>query len=156
VGAPSNFERLRWTFGNDDAELRRTLRAASVDDTTIRRTIAHHATAYGEVFCPHTATAVHVLDVLRDAGDAGDAAPWAVVATAHPAKFEGVVEPLIGRAIPVPSTLATMLDRPAAAEPLAAQNKALKGWLRDTPLESHNGAASAHGHLDVQTPVGRA
>ena len=153
VGAPSNFERLRWTFGNDDAELRRTLRAASVDDTTIRRTIAHHATAYGEVFCPHTATAVHVLDVLRDAGDA---APWAVVATAHPAKFEGVVEPLIGRAMPVPSTLAAMLDRPAAAEPLAAQNEALKRWLRDVPLESHNGAASAHGHLDVQTPADRA
>jgi threonine synthase len=153
VSAPSNFERLRWTFGNDDAELRRTLRAASVDDTTIRRTIAHHATACGEVFCPHTATAVHGLDVLRDGGDT---APWAVVATAHPAKFEGVVEPLIGRSIPVPSTLAAMLDRPATAEPLAAQDEALKRWLRDAPLESHNGAASAHGHRDVPTPADHA
>ena len=153
VGAPSNFERLRWTFGNDDAELRRTLRAASVDDTTIRRTIAHHATACGEVFCPHTATAVHGLDVLRDGGDT---APWAVVATAHPAKFEGVVEPLIGRSIPVPSTLAAMLDRPATAEPLAAQDEALKRWLRDAPLESHNGAASTHGHRDAPTPADHA
>jgi threonine synthase len=153
VGAPSNFERLRWTFGNDDAELRRTLRAASVDDTTIRRTIAHHATACGEVFCPHTATAVHGLDVLRDGGDT---APWAVVATAHPAKFEGVVEPLIGRSIPVPSTLAAMLDRPAAAEPLAARDEALKRWLRDAPLESHNGAASTHGHRDAPTPADHA
>ena len=153
VGAPSNFERLRWTFGNDAAELRRTLRAESIDDATIRRTIADHANAYGEVFCPHTATAIHLLDNLRESGDI---APWAVVATAHPAKFEGVVEPLVGRSIPVPAALAAMLDRPAEAEPLAAEDEALKRWLRDLPPQSRNDAASARGHLDVQTSADRA
>lgn len=152
VGAPSNFERLRWTFGDDDAKLRRTLGAESVDDTTVRRTIAHHAGAYGEVFCPHTATAMHVLDSLREAGDA---APWAVVATAHPAKFEGVVEPLVGHPIHVPPALAAMLERPAAAEPLAAEDEVLKRWLRDAPPEPRNDAVSAHGHLDVQTSAHR-
>lgn len=152
VGAPSNFERLRWTFDGDDAEMRRTLRATSVDDTTIRRTIAHHASAYGEVFCPHTAAAMHVLDSLREAGDA---APWAVVATAHPAKFEGVVEPLIGRPVPVPPTLVAMLERQAEAEPLAAEDEALKRWLREAPPEPRNDAVSAPGHLDVQTSAHR-
>ena len=153
VGAPSNFERLCWTFGNDDPELRRTLRAESVDDATIRRTIAHHANAHGEVFCPHTATAIHVLDNLRESGDT---APWAVVATAHPAKFDSVVEPLIGRSIPVPAALAAMLERPAEAEPLAAEDESLKRWLRDLPPQSRDDAASTRGHLDVQTSADRA
>lgn len=126
VGAPSNFERLRWTF-RDDATLRRTLQAESVDDATIRRTLAMHAREHGETFCPHTATAMHRLDRLREQGDDR---PWAVVATAHPAKFEQVVEPLLGRTLDVPPALAAMLQRSASAEPLAAEDEALKLWLR--------------------------
>ncbi|HEU0277892.1 MAG TPA: threonine synthase, partial [Rhodanobacteraceae bacterium] len=53
VGAPSNFERLRWTFP-DAADLRARVHATSVDDAAIRQTIAQHAHAHGEVFCPHT------------------------------------------------------------------------------------------------------
>ncbi|MEW5835175.1 MAG: threonine synthase [Pseudomonadota bacterium] len=124
VGAPSNVERLRWTF--DDATLRRELPATSVDDAAIRDTIARHAREHGEVFCPHTATAVHVLDTLRAAGDRDD---WTVIATAHPAKFESVVEPLVGHPVAVPPALAAMLARPARSEPLAADDDALKAWL---------------------------
>lgn len=127
VGAPSNFERLRWTYAGDEPVLRNALHAQCVDDATIRRTIVAHARDHGEVFCPHTATALHVLDNLRERGDAR---PWTVVATAHPAKFEQVVEPLIGHPLPVPGALAAMLQRSASAEPLAAQDDALKDWLR--------------------------
>ena len=125
VGAPSNFERLRWTFPHAEV-LREQLQAQSVDDRTISDTIALHAREHGEVFCPHTATAMHVLDQLRATGDN---APWAVVATAHPAKFESVVEPLIGKAVEVPPALAAMLRRPAVAEPMAAEDSALREWL---------------------------
>lgn len=123
VGAPSNFERLRWTFPRDH-ELRLQLHAHSVDDDTIRDTIVRHARDHGEVFCPHTATAVHLLDQMCVTG-----LPWAVVATAHPAKFDSVVEPLIGERIEVPPALAAMLQRPAHAEPMAASDDALKVWL---------------------------
>lgn len=126
VGAPSNFERLRWTFP-DDTMMRHLLQAHSVDDSTIRATIARHYREHGELFCPHTATAMHRHDQLREAGNTQ---PWAVVATAHPAKFESVVEPLIGRPIGIPSALAAMLQRPAHAEPLAADDEALKRRLR--------------------------
>ncbi|KZC36396.1 MULTISPECIES: threonine synthase [Rhodanobacter] len=125
VGAPSNFERLRWIFPNESA-LRQLLQAHSVDDATIRRTIATHAREHSEVFCPHTATAMHLLDRLRADGDE---APWAVVATAHPAKFEGVVEPLLGHPLDLPPALAAMLARSASAEPLAASDTALRDWL---------------------------
>jgi threonine synthase len=128
VGAPSNFERLRWSYP-DATTLRQELSAYSVDDETIRRTIRQHATRYGEVLCPHTATAMHVLDLQREAGDKR---PWAVVATAHPAKFDSVVEPLIDRRLEVPPALAAMLHRPSAAESMAANDAALREWLLQT------------------------
>ena len=125
VGAPSNFERLRW-FYPDAAALRSEFRAFSVGDDEIRTTIRQRYERSGEVFCPHTATAVHVLERLRSSGQGGD---WAVVATAHPAKFDSVIEPLIGRPVDVPDALAALLARPAQAEPLVPAYSALRNRL---------------------------
>ncbi|KAB7768144.1 threonine synthase [Xanthomonas maliensis] len=133
VGAPSNFERLRWLYNGDDAALREEFRALSVDDAAIRHTIQQRFTRYGEVHCPHTATAVHVLAQLRAEGAEGGTGDWAVAATAHPAKFEGVVEPLIGRDVEVPPALAALLQRPAHAEPLAPDYPALRQRLLAEP-----------------------
>lgn len=129
VGAPSNFERLRWLYAGDDAALRAAFTSRAVDDTTIRDTIAARYRQFGEVFCPHTATAVQVLEQLRASGEAAAGEHWAVAATAHPAKFESVVEPLIGRVVPVPPALAELLKRPAHAEPCAPEYAALREKL---------------------------
>ena len=125
VGAPSNFERLRWLYP-DAAELRKAFTVIAVDDESIRATIQSGWPRYGEAFCPHTACAVRVLEELRAAGTPGD---WAIVATAHPAKFEQIVEPLVGHPIPLPAALAALLTRPAHAEPLAADYAALADAL---------------------------
>ncbi|AIC09900.1 threonine synthase [Xylella fastidiosa] len=129
VGAPSNFERLRWLYRGDDAALRAAFTAYSVDDIAIRQTITARHRRYDEIFCPHTATAVFVLEHLRAQGVAGD---WAVVATAHPAKFEQVVEPLIGTTVPVPAALDSLLQRPVRDEPLAPEYPALRHMLLAT------------------------
>ncbi len=125
VGSPSNFERLRWSFP-DEAALTSRLTAIAVDDSAIQQTIQLGERRHGQVFCPHTATAVRVLEGLRAAGDRR---PWAVVATAHPAKFETVVEPLVGHRVPIPASLAALLARGAHAEPLEAEPSALLAWL---------------------------
>jgi len=125
VGAPSNFERLRW-WHHDDAELRAAMRARAIDDAGIRATVAAAPHRHGVVPCPHTAVALRVLERLREAGDAK---PWAVVATAHPAKFDGIVEPLVGHSVKVPPALAAWLARPAHGEPLAADYAALRERL---------------------------
>ena len=125
VGEPSNFERLRW-WHTDDSELRASLRAFRVDDAAIRDTIAAAPARHGVVPCPHTAVGLRVLSQLRDAGDRR---PWAVVATAHPAKFEGVVEPLVGHAVEPPSALTAALKQPAQAQPLRAEYTALRDYL---------------------------
>jgi threonine synthase len=131
VGAPSNFERLRWTWP-DETALRNELQAEQVDDDRIRETISRHARDHNDLFCPHTATAVHVLDRLRAQGDERH---WTIVATAHPAKFNEVVEPLIGRPVKAPPALAAMLKRPSKAEPIAVDEDALRHWLDNRPSD---------------------
>ena len=122
VGAPSNFERLRWFYRGDDTALRAAFSAASVGDEAIREVIRRRHAHFGEVFCPHAATAVGVLEGLRAAGIPGC---WAVAATAHPAKFESIVEPLVGRSLDVPPALADLLQRPAHALPIQPDYDAL-------------------------------
>jgi threonine synthase len=116
VGNPSNMERLRDLLP-DFAELRSSIEAYPVDDEQIHAQIAKDYARYGEVWCPHTATAFWVYDHLPPARKAGKS--WIVSATAHPAKFESIVEPVIGRAVAVPPQLAALLSRPTASTPLA-------------------------------------
>ncbi len=125
VGAPSNFERLRH-WHSDDAALRAAVSAHAVDDATIRATISAAPQRHGIVPCPHTACGLHVLETLRLQGDTR---PWTVVATAHPAKFDSIVEPLVGHVVEVPSALAVCLSRPAHGEALAADDAALRARL---------------------------
>lgn len=124
VGAPSNAERLRHFFS--DAELRERFQAIAVDDLRIREQIRWADTRYGYLACPHTACAFAVREQLGDAGSTGDV----LVATAHPAKFPEVVEPLICRSIAPPPALATWLERPSAAVHLPNDAKALHAVLR--------------------------
>ncbi len=123
VGAPSNFERLRWLYPDED-ELRQSFRAIPVSDTEIRDTIREVWNRHQVAICPHTATAVHALDSL-----AGDGS-WAVAATAHPSKFETIVEPLIGQALVPPPALADLLSRPAHADPMPADYAAFVETLQ--------------------------
>ncbi|HUQ52253.1 MAG TPA: threonine synthase [Gammaproteobacteria bacterium] len=111
VGNPSNMERLRNLLPNF-ATLRTNVEAYPVDDASIRAQIAKDHARYGETWCPHTATAFWVYDHLPQARKAGRA--WIVSATAHPAKFESIVEPVIGRSVPVPPALEALLERPTA------------------------------------------
>ena len=126
VGAPSNFERLQWLYP-DAGELRSVLRAEAVDDDAIRAAVVRTQARRGYVACPHTACAAEVLDRLRARGEPGD---WAVVATAHPAKFPEVVEPLLGHPVATPPALAEMLARPSHAEAMANDADALRDRLR--------------------------
>lgn len=116
VGAPSNFERLRHWHDSDDA-LRAATSATAIDDASIREVIREAPDRHGIVPCPHTATGLRVLETLRAQGDTR---PWAVAATAHPAKFDSIVEPLVGHAVAAPPALAASLARPAHADAMPA------------------------------------
>ena len=126
VGNPSNVERFTWLFPAQ-ADRSAAVSAISVDDKTISATIAAGEAKYGQIWCPHTACAVVAVERLRAKGDQK---PWCVVATAHPSKFDTIVEPLIGHAVAPPLALAEMLARPAHAEQMPASYDALKAAIR--------------------------
>ncbi len=105
VGDPSNMERLRNLYP-DLSALREAVGAYSVDDASIRETIAGAWSGSGYLFCPHGAAAERVRRLHCADG------PAIVVATAHPAKFETVVEPLVGMTIPLPPSLEALAGAP--------------------------------------------
>jgi len=125
VGDPSNVARLRFMMAKDPA-LAKELAAHSVDDETIRTRIRQGETDYGKVFCPHTACGIEMLEGERSLGSKDD---FCVVATAHPAKFDDVVEPLVGHAVEPPPALQAMLARGATSEALEPDYESLKDRL---------------------------
>jgi threonine synthase len=125
VGNPSNMERLNALFPGVD-NLRGHVTAHSVTDDEIRETIRRDAAELDRVWCPHSAAAAHVYRIVR-AEDPD--AHWVIVATAHPAKFNDIVEPLIGRDVPVPPALERLLSLPRREEDLVPTLDALRGRL---------------------------
>jgi threonine synthase len=117
VGNPSNMERIFELCGGVE-ETRGKLRAFRVTDEEIEGEIRAGVERWGEIWDPHTATAAAVRG--RVEGE-----HWVLVATAHPAKFEAVVEPLVGREVEVPPTLARILERPSRSREIEAELAAL-------------------------------
>ena len=125
VGNPSNMERMRALYPSV-REIREQLSADSVDDATIRTRIGEDFMRYGREWCPHTATAAEVYSRLSETERRS---PWVVVATAHPAKFNEIVEPIIGRPVMVPESLNRLLNLPQHAVDLPPTLEALAAAL---------------------------
>jgi threonine synthase len=117
VGDPSNMERLRALVGDVD-ELRQVVSAYPVTDEVIRETIIDEYSRHRVAWCPHTATGLHVYRELPAAER--DSRHWAVVATAHAAKFDTIVEPLLDIEIAPPPELAELLEWPSRFDTIDA------------------------------------
>jgi threonine synthase len=133
VGTPSNMERLRALFPDIEA-LRSAVRAESVTDAEIQKRVAADYNQYGKVWCPHTATAAEVYARMKreEQGNSLSGGRWILVATAHPAKFREIVEPLIGQRIEMPESLAKLFSRPVSSVDLQPELAALAGALNTT------------------------
>jgi threonine synthase len=79
------------------------------------------------MWCPHTATAAEAWERLSPARRRER--HWVLVSTAHAAKFREIVEPLVGREVPVPETLARLFARPAQSVEIDATLTALRQVL---------------------------
>ena len=91
-------------------EFKANVSSWSVDDDTIRKTIKDVYEEQGYVVCPHTACGEYVRRTYFPED------PTIVVSTAHPAKFDSVVEPLIGRRLPIPMPLYRMITKPSSCK----------------------------------------
>ncbi|MBO8436432.1 MAG: threonine synthase [Spirochaetes bacterium] len=112
VGAPSNIERLFSLFP-DWQSFKANVEAYSISDDEIRRTIREVYEDSGYVICPHTACAERVRrDRVEDEHSV-------VVSTAHPAKFNDIVEKEIGREIAIPANLYEIMHSESRAKSIA-------------------------------------
>ena len=121
-------ERLRGLLG-DAQELRNHIAVVSVSDVEIEESIQQDFAEFGFATCPHTATATKAWRSMN--ADDRARSDWILVATAHPAKFETVVEPLIGTTVPLPPELSEILSRPSRSVTISPTLDALTESMRD-------------------------
>lgn len=118
VGAPSNMERLFDIYPVFE-DFKANVESWSVSDSEIESTIKEVYSETGLIICPHTACGERVRrDHFRDV-------PSIVVATAHPAKFDTIVEPLIGKTIPIPKALYEIISKNSSAKEIGTYYKEL-------------------------------
>ena len=125
VGNPSNFERMLWLYHNDVEAMRHDIAGSRYSDTEVRETIQRVYESRGYLLDPHSAIAYMglkgMVDGPRDVG--------IFLATAHPAKFSEIVEPVIGRQVEMPGPLAAALAQPRHLLHLEPSLEAVSGAL---------------------------
>jgi threonine synthase len=128
VGNPSNLARMRALYGDDLAKLKRDVEAVSVNDQETLEELKRTHKKTGNILDPHTAVGVAAARQVRSAMR-GDLPDFIILATAHPAKFGGIIETAIRAKLPIPGALATVLDRPEKATQIAGVYHAFKDLL---------------------------
>jgi threonine synthase len=122
VGNPSNFDRMMWLYAGDLDAIRQDIVGSRHVDDEVRATIRQVYEERGYLLDPHSAIAY-----LGLAGHTGGEGIF--LATAHPAKFAEIVEPIIGRSIPKPRQLADALARPHEVLRIGATLESLKAQI---------------------------
>lgn len=103
VGNPSNYERMMCLYG-DHANLVKYLEGYSYSDPEILAAIREIKDRYGFVSDPHAATGYLAAKASGARGF--------YLATAHAAKFGGVIQDALGSDVPLPDALAAAMSKP--------------------------------------------
>ncbi|MCU0458477.1 MAG: threonine synthase [Bacteroidales bacterium] len=129
VGNPGNFDRLRRVFDDDYETISRSVAGCWFDDDRISKHMGEEYLRTGYILDPHGAVASLGLKEYLDShpGTTGIFA-----ATAHPAKFTGIVEPLIGREVEVPDSLVKFLSGTKRSVKMRPGTENLKQYLIDS------------------------
>ena len=138
VGHPSNFERMLWLYGHDADAMRRDIAGIRYRDENVRDTIKRVYEARGYLLDPHSAIGYMGLKAYlgregregQEGQDRREKQVGIFLATAHPAKFSEIVEPIIGRRVQTPAPLADALARPRHVLRMDASLEAVAEALR--------------------------
>lgn len=131
VGNPSNFERMRWLYTDDLNAMRADIAGCRYTDDQVKATIREVYEGRGYLLDPHSAIAyLGITDYMRRTGGKGRGDRLGIfLATAHPAKFSEVVEPVLGRPLEMPPPLAEVVSRPRHVLKIAATFEAVRRTL---------------------------
>lgn len=132
VGAPSNFVRMQYLFGDDWQSMAAKIEGDSFDDHQTRAAIREVQSLYQYQIDPHGAVGWLAARKWR-ANNPGT--PTIVLGTAHPAKFLEVMEAELGKgSIEIPERLACLADRPSQAHSLGTDAASFHAWLRQSVI----------------------
>jgi threonine synthase len=126
VGNPNNFVRVLEIFEEDISELKRILSAYSISDDETRATIKKIYEGEDYLLDPHGAIGYLSLERYLKSNPEQKGL---FVETAHPVKFYDVVEPLIGEKIPLPSSVAAIINKEKVATKIEVDYSSLKEFL---------------------------
>ena len=107
VGDPSNFVRILELFHHQLGDLKRIFSSYSINDELTKAAIKEVYTNYQYLPDPHGAVG---YIALRNYLAANPGTKGMFLETAHPVKFYDVVEPIIREKVPVPASVAAILD----------------------------------------------
>lgn len=127
VGNPSNFARMLEMYKNNFRNMAREVGAFSISDSETKKTIKSIYKTTGYICDPHTA--VGITAALRYQSKSKDVNPIIVLSTAHPAKFKEVVEPVIGKKIPMPKQLQAAMRKKKQAIKVSKNYEGVKKVL---------------------------
>jgi threonine synthase len=126
VGAPSNWERIEALFEHDLDAMRSMVRVGRATDAETADEL-RRLSSIGYSACPHTAVGHRVLRSSLQPGECG-----LFLATAHPAKFGPVVENVLGRTMPLPAELESLVDKPVLSTTIGSNSHELLAQLKRT------------------------
>lgn len=108
VGNPSNFVRILELFDHQYEKIKQKISSFSVDDERTKETIAEVYKKYNYLLDPHGAVALYSLQLYlaKHPEEKGF-----ILETAHPVKFNNVVEPIIGKHIEIPLSVQSLLEK---------------------------------------------
>ncbi|MFN2500419.1 MAG: threonine synthase [Pyrinomonadaceae bacterium] len=108
VGGPSNFVRILEIFDNDISRLKVFLSAVSISDARTSATMKEVYEKYGYILEPHGAVS---YAALSDALDQNPERRGFMIETAHPIKFDSVLE-ILGTQGDVPPAVQSLFSKP--------------------------------------------
>ena len=126
VANPSNFVRILEIFQQQLPSLKQVLSATSITDEETIAAIRHLYNDHHYLADPHGAVGWLALQRRLEThpGEKGY-----FLETAHPVKFYDTVEPIIGQQIPLPASVAALLDKQKQSKKIDARYTNLKDFL---------------------------
>lgn len=106
VGNPSNFPRVKALFGNVLESVQEKIVGKFYNDEQTKAAMKAVYDETGYVMCPHTAVAYLGLVEVLKADQTG-----ILLSTAHPAKFNDIVDEIIGIEVELPERLAEIVHK---------------------------------------------
>jgi threonine synthase len=127
VGNPSNFYRVLDVFQQDWKAVKNDIAAYDFSDSETREAIVSVYKKYNYIMCPHTAVGYLGMDSFQK--ETGLKANYVVLATAHPVKFQDIVEDAIGKSVPIPERLKAVMGSEKLSIPMKNDYSEFKKFL---------------------------